>query len=57
MNDVFNVEESSELLSTSSNRHDAPISSLRSTGTCRSFLRVLSTWPYRAAEPKTRRTP
>ena len=31
MNDVFNVDESSELLSPASNRHDAPIRSLRST--------------------------
>ena len=31
MNDVFNVEDSSELLSASSNRHAAPCSALRST--------------------------
>ena len=40
MNDVFNVEESSELLSASSNRHAAPCSALRSTLMMRSFLRV-----------------
>ena len=45
MNDVFNVEESSELLSASSNRHAAPCSALRSTLMIRSFLRVLRTWP------------
>ena len=57
INDVFNVEESSELLRASSNRHAAPTSALRSIFTIRSFLRVLSTWPYRAAGPKTLRTP
>ena len=31
MNDVFNVDESSEWVSPASNRHDAPIRSLRST--------------------------
>ena len=41
MNDVFNVEESSELLSASSNRHAAPCSALRSTLMMRPFLRVL----------------
>ena len=45
MNAVFNVEESSELLSASSNRHAAPCSALRSTLMIRSFLRVLRTWP------------
>ena len=45
MNDVFNVEESSELLSAYSNRHAAPCSALRSTLMMRSFLRVLRTWP------------
>ena len=44
MNDVFNVEESSELLSASSNRHVALCSALRSTLMIRSFLRVLRTW-------------
>ena len=41
MNNVFNVEESSELLSASSNRHVAPCSALLSTLMIRSFLRVL----------------
>ena len=41
MNDVFNVEESSELLSASSNRHAALCSALRSTLMIRPFLRVL----------------
>ena len=45
MNDVFNVDESSELLSTSSNRHDAPISSLRST-----FTRALWHGPEQIAD-------
>ena len=31
MNDVFNVDESSELVSASSNRHGAPIRARRST--------------------------
>ena len=38
MNDVFNVEESSELLSASSNRHAAPYSALRSTLMRRPFV-------------------
>ena len=44
MNDVFNVEESSELLSASSNRHATPCSALRLTLMIRAFLRVLRTW-------------
>ena len=34
MNDVFNVEESSELLSVSSNRHAAPVRSWLPTLNC-----------------------
>ena len=56
MNDVFNVEESSELLSASSNRHAAPYSALRSTLMMRSFLRVFedlaveTRWPEEATD-------
>ena len=45
LDEVFNVDESSEWLSASSKRHEAPINARRSTFTMRSFLRVLSTWP------------
>ena len=44
MAEAPNVEESSELLSASSNRHAAPCSALRSILMMRSFLRVLRTW-------------
>ena len=45
MNEVFNVDESSQWLSASSKRHEAPIDARRSTFTMRSFLHVLRTWP------------
>ena len=42
MNDVFNVEESSEVIE---RVFESPCSALRSTLMMRSFLRVLRTWP------------
>ena len=56
MNDVLSVEESSELLSASSNRHAAPCSALRSTLMIRSFLArfedlaVETRWPEEATD-------
>ena len=55
MNEVFNVEESSELLSASSNRHAVPINALRSIFTIDLCYGSLRPARRETLGPKTRR--
>ena len=54
--DVLSVVESSESLSTSSNRAALPMAWRLSIFTRRSFLRVFETCPWRRVAPGTSRT-